>query len=33
VDGALVRPKDPLEYVRKMRFHRGVADVSAYGIS
>ena len=32
VDGALVRPKDPLEYVRKLRFHRGVKDVSAYGI-
>lgn len=32
VDGALVRPKDPLEYVRKLRFHRGVRDVSAYGI-
>jgi homoserine kinase type II len=30
--GALVRPKDPLEYVRKLRFHRGVASVSAYGI-
>jgi homoserine kinase type II len=30
--GALVKPKDPLEYVRKLRFHRGVASVSAYGI-
>ncbi len=32
VDGALVRPKDPLEYVRKLRFHRGVGDITAYGI-
>jgi len=32
VDGALVKPKDPLEYVRKLRFHRGARDASAYGI-
>jgi homoserine kinase type II len=31
--GALVRPKDPIEYLRKLRFHRGVADVSAYGVA
>lgn len=31
--GALVRPKDPLEYVRKLRFHQKVADVSDYGIT
>ena len=31
VDGALVKPKDPLEYVRKLRFHRGARDASAYG--
>ncbi|HVC52912.1 MAG TPA: homoserine kinase [Stellaceae bacterium] len=30
--GALVRPKDPLEYVKKLRFHRGVADPALYGI-
>ena len=30
--GAFVRPKDPLEYLRKMRFHRGVAGIGAYGI-
>jgi homoserine kinase type II len=30
--GALVRPKDPLEYVRKLRFHRGLAGPEAYGI-
>jgi homoserine kinase type II len=32
VDGALVKPKDPLEYVRKLRFHRGVRDAGSYGI-
>jgi len=31
--GALVRPKDPLEYLRKLRFHRGVEDIAAYGCS
>jgi homoserine kinase type II len=31
-DGALVVPKDPLEYYRKLRFHRGVTDASAYGL-
>jgi homoserine kinase type II len=30
--GALVQRKDPLEYLRKLRFHRGVANVAAYGI-
>ena len=30
--GALVAPKDPLEYLRKLRFHQSVADVRAYGI-
>src|SRR5437763_10854343 len=30
--GALVRPKDPLEYLRKLRFHRAVASVRDYGI-
>jgi homoserine kinase type II len=31
--GALVRPKDPLEYVRKLRFHQTVASVRDYGFS
>ena len=31
-EGALVRPKDPLEYLRKLRFHRGIIDPAAYGI-
>ena len=30
--GALVRPKDPLEYLRRLRFHRGVADLGGYGL-
>jgi len=30
--GALVRPKDPAEYLRKLRFHRGIADPNAYGL-
>jgi homoserine kinase type II len=32
-DGALVKPKDPLEYYRKLRFHQSVKNVSDYGIS
>jgi homoserine kinase type II len=31
-EGAFVRPKDPLEYLRKLRFHRGISDPAAYGI-
>jgi homoserine kinase type II len=30
--GALVRPKDPLEYLRKLRFHRVIADAGGYGL-
>ena len=30
--GALVVRKDPMEYVRKLRFHRGVRDATAYGL-
>ncbi len=30
--GALVRPKDPLEYYRKLRFHQAVVGVRDYGI-
>lgn len=32
VDGALVRPKDPLEYLHKLRFHRGLRGPGAYGL-
>ncbi len=31
--GALVRPKDPLEYVRKLRFHQSVRSVRDYGLA
>jgi homoserine kinase type II len=31
--GALVKPKDPLEYVRKLRFHQNVAGVRDYGLT
>ena len=31
--GALVRPKDPLEYARKLRFQQGVASLRDYGIT
>jgi homoserine kinase type II len=30
--GALVRPKDPHEYLRKLRFHRGITDIAGYGL-
>jgi homoserine kinase type II len=29
--GAFVRPKDPLEYLQKLRFHRAVTSPAAYG--
>jgi homoserine kinase type II len=33
VEGALVRPKDPREYLRKLRFHRGgSSEPEAYGL-
>ncbi|MCC3246574.1 homoserine kinase [Methylocystis sp. WRRC1] len=31
--GALVRPKDPLEYAAKLRFHRAAEGVSGYGLA
>jgi homoserine kinase type II len=31
--GALVKPKDPLEYVRKLRFQQGVASMRDYGVT
>jgi len=30
--GALVKPKDPLEYVRKLRFQQSVASIRDYGV-
>jgi len=32
-EGALVRPKHPLEYVRKLRFQQSVASIRDYGIA
>ena len=32
VDGALVKPKDPMEYARKLAFHRRVEEPAAYGL-
>ena len=31
-EGALVKPKDPLEYWHKLRFHQGVSGYRAYGL-
>ncbi len=31
--GAFVRPKDPKEYLARLRFHRGVAGPGAYGLA
>ena len=28
----MVRPKDPLEFLRKLRFHQAVAGPGAYGL-
>jgi homoserine kinase type II len=32
VEGALVEVKDPLEYLHKLRFHRGLSGPGAYGL-
>ena len=32
VDGAIVTPKNPLEYLQKLRFHQGISGPEAYGI-
>ena len=32
VEGALVKPKDPAEYLQKLRFHREVSGPTAYGL-
>lgn len=31
-DGALVKPKNPLEYLQKLRFHNGIKSHKEYGI-
>jgi homoserine kinase type II len=32
VEGALVKPKDPLEYLHKLRFHNGIKSHTEYGL-
>ena len=32
IDGAMVKPKDPLEYLHKMRFHRRISGPGSYGL-
>ncbi len=31
-EGALVTPKDPLEYLKKLRFHQSISSTQAYGL-
>jgi homoserine kinase type II len=31
-EGAFVKPKDPVEYVRKLRFHQSVTSMADYGV-
>ncbi len=31
-EGAFVRPKDPIEYIRKLRFHRRISSAREYGL-
>jgi homoserine kinase type II len=31
-EGALVTPKDPLEYLRRLRFHQKVRSIADYGV-
>jgi homoserine kinase type II len=31
-EGALVVKKDPLEYLRKLRFHRAIGHFTEYGL-
>ena len=32
IEGALVKPKDPLEYLKKLHFHQAVTTVASYGL-
>ena len=32
VEGALVKPKDPMEYLKKLRFHQAVSSPAEYGL-
>jgi homoserine kinase type II len=31
-DGAWVKPKDPMEYLQKLKFHQGITGAGAYGL-
>ena len=31
-DGALVQKRDPVDYIRRLRFHRSVETASEYGL-
>ena len=31
-DGALVQKRDPVEYIRRLRFHRAVRSPTEYGL-
>ncbi len=31
-DGALIRKRDPMEFIRRLRFHRGIRSPSGYGL-
>jgi homoserine kinase type II len=33
IEGALVKPKDPFDYVARLKFHQQVSHVTTYGIS
>ena len=33
VEGAMVKPKNPTEYLQKLRFHQGVAGPGEYGLT
>jgi homoserine kinase type II len=32
IEGALVKPKDPMEYLKILRFHQSVSSVASYGL-
>jgi len=32
IEGALVKPKDPIEYLKKLQFHQAVQTATAYGL-
>ena len=32
IDGAMVKPKDPIEFLKRLRFHQNIQDPQGYGI-